>query len=92
MTEIFSAPLPPAEASKVPVMMSAKMTSYDVIIQTLGASAGGKAAEKLLSHRGDVAPMGHQHHWDSAIFRKRVKIKFKQFRYRAEFDIVCVSN
>ena len=30
--------------------VTAKMTSYDFIIQTLGASAGGKAAEKLLSH------------------------------------------
>ena len=30
--------------------VTAKMTSYDVIIETLGASAGGKAAEKLFSH------------------------------------------
>ena len=42
--------------------------------------------------RGDVAPMGHQHQWDSAIFRKRVKIKFKHLRYRVEFDIAFVSN
>ena len=26
------------------------MTSYNVIIQSLGVSAGGKAAEKFLSH------------------------------------------
>ena len=45
-----------------------------------------------LKSRGDVAPMGHQYQWDSAIFRKRVKIMFKQFRYRAEFDIAFVSN
>ena len=34
--------------------------------------------------------MGHQHKWISAIFRKRVKIIFKQLRYRAEFDIAFV--
>ena len=43
-TEIFSAALPPAEAFKVRVMTHSK---NDVIIQTLGASAGGKAAEKI---------------------------------------------
>ena len=36
--------------------------------------------------------MGHQHQWDRAIFRKRVKIKSKQIRYSAEFDILFVSN
>ena len=42
--------------------------------------------------RGDVSPMGHHHQWDSDIFRNCVKIKFKQLRYRAEFDIAFVSN
>ena len=41
---------------------------------------------------GNVAPMGHQHQWDSAIFRKRVKIKLQQLRYKAEFDTAFVSS
>ena len=36
--------------------------------------------------------MGHQHQWDSAVFRTNVKTKFKQLRFRAEFDIAFVSR
>ena len=36
--------------------------------------------------------MGHQRQWDSAIFQKRLKIKFKQLRFRAEFDIAFVLS
>ena len=58
----------------------------------LYANRAFMAAMFILERREDVAPMKHLQQWYSAIFRTRVKIKFKELRSRAEVLLNIAKN